>query len=49
MSNHFPFCGIAALAAPAVAALVLLTPAQILPAREGEIDATYAELVRRLE
>src|SRR5713226_9300192 len=33
MSFHRPFCRIAALAAPAVAALVLLTPASILPAR----------------
>jgi lysophospholipase L1-like esterase len=39
MSNHFPFCGIASLAAPAVAALVLLTPAQILPARAQAAQA----------
>jgi lysophospholipase L1-like esterase len=39
MSSHFPFCGIASLAAPAVAALVLLTPAQILPARAQAAQA----------
>jgi lysophospholipase L1-like esterase len=39
MSNHVPFCGIASLAAPAVAALVLLTPAQILPARAQAAQA----------
>src|SRR5713226_7928080 len=33
MSHHRPFYRTAALAAPAVAALVLLTPASILPAR----------------
>src|SRR6266404_9459897 len=33
MSCHYPFCRITALAVPAVAALVLLTPASILPAR----------------
>jgi lysophospholipase L1-like esterase len=33
MSCHRPFCRIASLAAPAVAALVLLTPASIAPAR----------------
>ena len=32
MVFHRPFCRIARLAVPAVAALVLLTPAQILPA-----------------
>ena len=32
MSFHYPFCRITALAVPAVAALVLLTPASILPA-----------------
>src|SRR5258707_7254103 len=32
MSCHYPFCRITALAMPAVAALVLLTPASILPA-----------------
>ena len=33
MRCHRPFCSIASLAAPAVAVLVLLTPASILPAR----------------
>jgi lysophospholipase L1-like esterase len=33
MSRHFPFCRIAALAAPAVTAFLLLTPALLLPAR----------------
>ncbi len=33
MSCHYPFCRVTALAVPAVAALVLLTPASILPAR----------------
>ena len=39
MSSHFPFCGIASLAAPAVAALVLLTPAQIMPAHAQAVQA----------
>jgi lysophospholipase L1-like esterase len=33
MSCHYPFCPMSSLAAPAVAALLLLTPAQFLPAR----------------
>ena len=33
MSCHRPFCRITSLAAAAVAALVLLTPAQVAPAR----------------
>ena len=33
MSCHYPFCRMPSLAASAVAALVLLTPAQMLPAR----------------
>lgn len=33
MSRGSPFCRIASLAAPAIAALVLLTPVQVLPAR----------------
>ena len=39
MSCHRPFCRIASLAAPAVAALVLLTPASILPARAQAAQA----------
>jgi hypothetical protein len=39
MSSHFPFCRIASLAAPALAALVLLTPAQLVPARAQAAQA----------
>src|SRR3979411_2945798 len=39
MSCHRPFCRIASLAAPAVAALVLLTPASILAARAQAAQA----------
>ena len=39
MSFHYPFCRITALAVPAVAALVLLTPASILPARAQVAEA----------
>jgi lysophospholipase L1-like esterase len=39
MSFHYPFCGKAALAGPAVAAVVLLTPAAMLPARAQAAQA----------
>src|SRR3954471_8108444 len=39
MSCHRPFCRTASLAAPAVAALVLLTSASILPARAQAAQA----------
>src|SRR6195256_6451643 len=39
MSCHRPFCRTASLAPPAVAALVLLTPASILPARAQAAQA----------
>ena len=39
MSSHFPFCRAASLAAPAVAALVLLTPALLLPAHAQAAQA----------
>ena len=42
MSFHRPFYRTAALAAPAVAALVLLTPASILPARAQAAQAARA-------
>src|SRR5258705_4908288 len=42
MSCHYPFCRVTALAVPAVAALVLLTPASILPA-----GAQVAEAARQ--
>jgi lysophospholipase L1-like esterase len=42
MSRHRPFYRTAALAAPAVAALVLLTPASILPARAQPAQAALA-------
>ena len=42
MSRHRPFYRTAALAAPAVAALVLLTPASILPARAQPAQAAQA-------
>src|ERR1700738_5335409 len=42
MSCHRPFYRTAALAAPAVAALVLLTPASILPARAQAAQAAHA-------
>ena len=38
MSFVRPFCGIASLAVPAVAALVLLTPASMLPARAQAVQ-----------
>jgi lysophospholipase L1-like esterase len=41
MSRYRPFCGIASLAAPAVAALVLLTPASILPASAQTAQAAH--------
>jgi lysophospholipase L1-like esterase len=45
MSCHRPFCGIASLAAPAVAALVLLTPVLLLSARaQGAQAAQQAAL-----
>ena len=42
MSRHRPFYRTAALAAPAVAALMLLTPAPILPARAQPAQAALA-------
>src|SRR5258708_22070608 len=39
MSCHYPFCRVTALAAPAVAALVLLTPTSILPTRAQAAEA----------
>src|SRR5258706_9600536 len=39
MSCHYPFCKVTALAVPAVAALVLLTSASILPARAQAAEA----------
>jgi lysophospholipase L1-like esterase len=39
MSRHRPFCRMASLAVPAVAALVLLTPVQVLPARAQAAQA----------
>ena len=42
MSCHRPFYRTAALAAPAVAALMLLTPASILPARAQPAQAAHA-------
>ena len=39
MTCHRPFCRTASLAAPAVAALVLLTPASLLPARAQAAQA----------
>ena len=39
MGSYFPFCRIASLAAPAFAALVLLTPAQLVPARAQAAQA----------
>ena len=38
MSCHCPFCRVASLALPAVAALVLLTPASISPARAQAVQ-----------
>lgn len=39
MSCHYPFCRVASLAAPAVAALMLLTPASMPPARAQAAQA----------
>jgi lysophospholipase L1-like esterase len=45
MSCPLPFCPMSSLAAPAVAALLLLTPAQLLPARaQGDQTAQQAIL-----
>src|SRR3984885_6892552 len=38
MSFVRPFCGITSLAVPAVAAIVLLTPASVLPARAQAVQ-----------
>ncbi len=44
MSCHRPFCRMTSLAVPAVAVLVLLTPAQLLPARaQGAEQATLSD------
>ncbi len=45
MSCHCPFCRMAALAGPAAAALVLLTPASILPARAQVAQAAQQAAV----
>ena len=43
MSCHRPFCRMISLALPAIAALVLLTPAQLLPARAQGAQATLSD------
>jgi len=46
MSCHRPFCRVASLALPAVAALVLLAPAQVQPARAQGTRATLSDGAR---